>query len=349
MFKIISYVIEIIIYILLFILCEPKVWYVGIALVITGIISLLGNIYIFMKYTPSLAPNRSYVSFEKIKKLFLNGIWNSINSLGNILNSGLDLLMANFMLTGTAMGQIAITKTLSGIAGSFNQLISQPFQPMLLQSYSSGNKDELLKELKFSMKVSGLFSSLIFAGFYSIGRSFYNLWLPGTDVQTLYMLTNLTFFYMIFEGAIYPLYYVYTLTVKNKVPCMITILGGLINIVGMYFLIQYTKLGVYSVVITTTIIMTIISFLTNPIYIAKCLHIKWTYFYPSFFRVIIACCLMTIVFCICARGIIITNWLFFGGVIILLVHIGIVIYLLTCFSKDEITKIVHMIKNSAKA
>lgn len=33
----------------------------------------------------------------------------------------------------------------------------------------------------------------------------------------------------------YPLYYVYTLTVKNKIPCFITIIGGVLNVVSIWF------------------------------------------------------------------------------------------------------------------
>lgn len=37
-----------------------------------------------------------------------NGVWQSVNSLGNTLNSGLDLLISNLMLTAVQTGQIAV-------------------------------------------------------------------------------------------------------------------------------------------------------------------------------------------------------------------------------------------------
>lgn len=57
-----------------------------------------GNYYIYKKYTPELKIRRKSVSFNAIKKLVVNGIWNSINSLGNTLNSGLDLIVTNLWL-----------------------------------------------------------------------------------------------------------------------------------------------------------------------------------------------------------------------------------------------------------
>ena len=47
---------------------------------------------------------------EAVKKLVLSGIWNSINSVGNLLNSGLDLWISNLMLSALEMGNLSIVK-----------------------------------------------------------------------------------------------------------------------------------------------------------------------------------------------------------------------------------------------
>lgn len=41
--------------------------------------------------------------------------WNSINNFGNSLNSGLDILVSNLMLTGLDMGLISIAKMISSV------------------------------------------------------------------------------------------------------------------------------------------------------------------------------------------------------------------------------------------
>ena len=345
LFRTISYIVEIVVYIVLFSYAEPKVWYVGFALTLAASVVLCGNYYIFRKYTPELKIKRKNISRDLIKQLVGNGIWNSINSLGNILNSGLDLLVADLMLTGLAMGQVAITKTLSGIIGSFNQLISQPFQPLFLKYYSDKDNESLLRELKLSMKVSGLFSCLVFAGFYSIGKMFYKLWIPTEDVETIYTLTVMTFAYMFFEGPVFPLYYIYPLTVKNKVPCIITTVGGLLNVAGMYLLIKYTNLGVYAVVLTTLVIMTIISVITNPIYMTKCLKTKWYFFYPTFFRIILSCLIMTLLFSYTNQWYIINSWIDLIMAIICYTMIGTIIYALVTLSKEEQKRIVNLARN----
>lgn len=54
--------------------------------------------------------NVKYFSFSAVKDLFVSGIWNSINSIGNLLNSGLDLWISNLMLSPTSMGELSIVK-----------------------------------------------------------------------------------------------------------------------------------------------------------------------------------------------------------------------------------------------
>ncbi|MDY4479877.1 MAG: hypothetical protein SPE33_07570, partial [[Pasteurella] aerogenes] len=90
----------------------------------------------------------------------------------------------------------------------------------------------------------------------------------------------------VLEGVVGPLYYIYTLKIKNKVPCIITILGGIINIGAMYILLTYTDGGAYIVVGTTAVIMIFINLVTNPLYMCKCMEIKWYTFYPTILKYI---------------------------------------------------------------
>ena len=167
--RVVGYIVEIILYLAIFKLFPPQVWYVGIVMLVVTAINFLAAIWMFHNMTPELKVERKLFSVDAVKKLVGNGIWNSINSLGITLNSGLDLLVTNLLLTNLQMGQIAITKTIASIFSSLEAMLCQPFQPLLLKSYSDNNKEQLLDELKMSVNISGFFSALTFAGFFSLG------------------------------------------------------------------------------------------------------------------------------------------------------------------------------------
>lgn len=295
-FKCISYVAEAIVLYLLYKALPTKIWYVAIGSAFAALIIGVSNIYIHKKYTPSIRYSHSSVSLKPIKELVGNGIWNSLNSLGNTLNSGLDLIVTNLLLTPLAMGQVAIAKTISAMFYALFQMLAQPFQPIFLKNYSERNYTELLKNLKLAMVVSGLFSNLAFAGFFALGKEYYLLWIPKQDIDLVWALTVLTILGSVVEGAVFPLYYIYTLTVKNKMPCIVTICGGVLNVIGMYVLIKATNLGPFAVVLTTTVIMTAINLVFNPIYMTKCLNLRTVEFYPSLVKHILSCATMTVAF-----------------------------------------------------
>lgn len=264
----------------------PNIWYVGFATFVSSLFILLISIKQTLKLLPEVRLKVSDVSSNVFKTLVIKGIWNSIDGLGNTLNSGLDLLITDIMLTPIDMGKISVSKSVSGIIPKFYSMISQSFYPKILNVYSSNNINELIHRYKRSMRVCAILTNMIFSCFIFLGKDFLNLWIPNQDIDTIYILTLLSIVPCIIEGATYPLYSVYMLTTKIMVPTLITIVSGFINVASMFFLLKYTDLGVYAVVITTAFIVTIVHFIT-PIYACKCLRISIFTFVPTLIQVTI--------------------------------------------------------------
>lgn len=343
--RVLGYIIEVVIYLVVFRLFPAQVWYVGAVMLVVTSINLIAGIWMFRRMTPELGVNRKQFSLNAVKKLVGNGIWNSVNSLGVTLNSGLDLLVSNLLLTNLQMGQIAITKTISSIFSALEAMICQPFQPLMIKSYSENNTSRLMEELKVSVKVSGFVSGVAFAGFFSLGRLFYQLWLPGQDTELLYLLTLLTILAFVTEGPIHPLYYIYTLTVKNKVPCVITLICGALNVAGKFLLVHYTDMGIYAIVITTTITTFITSVITNPPYMAHCLKLKWYAFYPVLGITVIGILAMSGLFWLIVQAVNPAGWIGLGLTAILLAFIGFLVYFVLVFSVKERKMLVNILKH----
>jgi len=334
--KCISKILQAAVVILLFFCAKPYVSYVGIGAVISAIIMAGANIYITIKYTNQIKIRGADFKLKYVKDLVVSGFWNSINSLGNILNTGLDLTISNLMLSAYSMGQLSIAKTFTALFSTIFQTLSQPFQPLFLKSYSDNNMDKLKLQMKYSMKLNGCFANIAVATIIVLGNEFLQLWLPKQDYMYIYILTVLTIITAVTEGPAFPLYYVYTLTIKNKIPCIITIIGGMLNVAGMYVLLKFTNLGLISVVVTTAVIMSFINFVTNPIYVCKCLKMKWTSFYPFLIRHVLS----LVVLVACMRFVInIIKPVSWGMLVVkgsICVVIGVVIYIICVVEKDDL-------------
>lgn len=330
---------------LLYYLFPTKVWYIAIGSIAGSLIIIVVSILMNRKLTPELQFHRKDISFSKIGNLLKNGLWNSLNQLGNVLNSGLDLIVANRMLSGIETGQIAVGKTVGSYFSALIQIIAQPFEPILLKSFASGDMEDFKKNMSKAMKFCGYFGAIGFAGFCGVGLNFFQLWLPAEDHFVLYILTLLTVVTSVTDSILRPVYYVSTLTVKNKVPCWITIAGGLVNVLSMYLLLKFTNLGVYTVAITTIVVMFSINLIFNPIYAAHCLGIKASFFYKILIVHLIATTVMSGAFYGLNILLPVHNWLFFILEGLLFVVIGTILYFLIILKNDERRDVINKIKN----
>lgn len=271
---------------LLLMLCmtlPPHVWYVGIAGSVAACYLLFANIRVCHYVTPDLQYQRKLCSWPAVKEMILAGIWNSLNNFGNILNSGLDLLITNLMLDAVALGEISIAKNLATICYTIVIKISGAFKPKQLQMFAENKIQEMIKLYKTAMKMTGTFCCFVICWFYVCGYDFLKLWIPQQNTEFIFKASMIVLLSDIATGVVNPLYYVFTLTKKLKVPCIITILMGCTNVGMMFILIRATSLGAYAVVLTT-LLVNLVHFIDTPIYSAWCLKISWKTFYPVIFR-----------------------------------------------------------------
>lgn len=325
-----AYFCQILTLFVLFSAFTPHVSYMGVGFFVTSFVIICGNLYITRHYASDMSINRRLFDFKAVKDLVISGVWNSLNSLGNMLNSGLDLMVCNLMISSVAMGELAIAKTFSSFFSMVFQVITQPFQPLLLKAYAKNDMTELLFDFKLAMKLCGMFSVVIVSGFIALGKQFYQIWMPDQNNRLLYNLTILCIGTAVAEGIIFPLYYIYTLTVKNRIPCVVTICGGLLNVLLMYMLCN-TNLGVYAVALTTIVIMGVINLIFNPIYMARCLKIAAWSFYEVIVKHLAAFILITAVFYSLTQCVHVGNWLTMIVLAVFMCCIGIIIYALIQF------------------
>ena len=337
-----SYFIEICVLVISFMFYSPQIWYVGLATIVTSSIVLAGSVCMTHRKAPELQVDIRQFSKSAMKELVLNGFWNAANSIGNVLNSGLDVLFSNLMLNAVAMGQVSIAKNISALTYTLYATVSQPFQPGFLKKYSEGDVFGLLKELKYAMKICGIITNTVFAGFCVLGLYFYKLWVPTQNISLLHILTVLAMLPCISEGCVYPLYYIYTLKIKNKIPCMVTIIGGICNVVAMFLLIKYTNLGVFAIVLTTAVVMNVINLVTNPLYMSHCLKVSKKTFYPNIALNILCCgvavlTMKAVVFIYPVKD----GWISFLSHIVVCGIAGTLLQVLVAFKPSDIKKILR--------
>lgn len=275
---------------LAFCLFKPAVWYLGFASVLCTIYISITNIYYNKKLIPELKFDKRLFDFRIIWELILSGIWNTVNRLSSILNTGLDLLITNLFINATVMGQLSLVKTVPSFLDSFVAMISTNFSPNLTILYAQNKKDDMVREINFAVRIMGFIINIPIVVFLVLSQDFFKLWAPTQEATLLSVLSALTLAVLMFSGSISPIYNIFTITNRLRANSLVVFGMGVLNIVLVFILLNLTGLGIYAIVGVSSVLGILRNLMFTVPYSAKCLGVKWTTFYKpvlyNFFTVV---------------------------------------------------------------
>ena len=186
----------------LFALCDPKVSYVGLGSLISGVYVLFCNFHYTQTLLPEVRIKRRSFEWRTVWELIRSGVWNTITRLGQLLLDGLDLLITNLFIDSTAMGIMSLSKTVPSLISGILSSIVGVFSPDFTILYAQNNKEELLNSIHRSMKIMGAFINVPIVILIVCGEEFFRLWQPTQDAQLLQQLFILNIGCLIFSGGI---------------------------------------------------------------------------------------------------------------------------------------------------
>ncbi|WP_040198139.1 lipopolysaccharide biosynthesis protein [Candidatus Soleaferrea massiliensis] len=268
----------------LFLFLTPNVLYMGLGTLLATVIEGGCNLLFTRKLLPGLRPERRFFSGKAVRSLVSAGIWNAVVQLGNLLMTGLDLLLAGSLLGPSAMTLIAVTKSIPNNLANFANMLSNMFAPSFTKLYAKGEWPRLLGQLRFSFRLTGWILSVPAAGIFVFGDVFYRLWLPGQDAGLLQILTMLTMAAILINGSILPLYSVFTAANRLRLPSLTLLICGFVSTVLVLLLLYTTELGLYAIAGVSTLVGSLRELLFLPVFAARSLGQKWYAFYRDIAR-----------------------------------------------------------------
>lgn len=271
----------------MFTLFAPRVSYLGVTTLLSGIYILLVNIYYTYKLLPFIRISRKLFDFKAVKELIISGVWNLVTRIGQIFTDGLDLLITNLFINPTAMGVLSLSKTIPTVITSIVGSVVNSFSPNFTILYAENKIDELVSSLRQSMKIMGILANLPVIILIVCGKEFYSLWQPSQDSSQLVVLSVLTCAGLIFNGGINCVYNIFTVVNKLRFNAIVLLIASLLSTGIVFVLIQVTSLGVYAVAGVSTVIMIIKNVFIIVPYASRCLGLKWYALYGDVFKPVI--------------------------------------------------------------
>lgn len=304
---------------LLFAAFEPSIIYMS----MSAFGAALLGVYYNFKFKRELLPEipiqpRKYFRSAYLKKLIGSSIWNSVNQLSFLLLTQLDLLITNIFIGVAATADYSIAKMIPSLIQSFLVVLVGVFVPQFTILYAKDQHSELLYEIKKSIKMMGIAVSLPIGFLMIYGNEFFNLWIPGQVSDDLKVLSILTLIPVVISGTVNTLFHVYTVTNKLKVPSIVLLINGLLNVALTIILIKTTDMGVFAIPIASMCTLLIKHVTFTPMYAANCLK-KPLFIFHKYIILGCSSCVMTIVISLICKYYIPSNtWIMFiiNGIVV---------------------------------
>lgn len=345
--SLISSILRIIVIMVMLSVLTPHVWYVGFATLLCTIYLIVAYCYYQKKFMPEISISFRYFDWRTVRELMSIGIWNSISQLSQILLTGLDLVIANIMVSVMSMNLLSYAKMIPSQLLSLLAAVAGIFAPMMTIAYGKGNKEEFIYETNFAIKCSGFLCSVPIMGLVVFGECFFGLWLKAlsqSEIHTVAVLSILTILPQIFSVYIYPLYTVNTITAKIKLPVIVTIGYGLLNVILVYCFLHMTNLGIYAVAGVSSVLSVLYVFFFVPNYAAYTINASPIIFYRPLLRGLICNVVLGVVFSLIRFVFSIKSWSSFFIVCILSALIGYFLIFFILFNREERDKMFKFVR-----
>ncbi len=298
--QMISSILRCVFLITIFAMLSPKVYYVGVAATLMVVVNLTANWYNTHKLTPelkiSIFKGKIKCSMTAIKELVGSGIWNAISSVGNILLSGLDLIICNLFLGATEMGILSLSKIIPNYMQQMSISIRNAFAPELTINYANENKDAVLRDINRAMKITSIILTIPIAIVITLGNEFFSLWVPTQDAKLLQILSVLSILGYMFTSGTQILYNIFQTVNKVKPNAIAMILTGIVSTGITILMIKFTNFGIFAVAGVSTVCNLIRNMLFTLPVTAKYLGYKWNKFYPQVITTIISSVALIIIY-----------------------------------------------------
>lgn len=267
-----------------------QIWNMSFGGLCFDVLSFVFYITHYKKYMPGIRIDIFDCKKLYIVKVLKSGIWVSITKAGSLLLSNISTYLSNIAVGVILTGIYATILQLQSLIIVLITSIVACFVPKMYKKYAEGKLEELVEYTKYSIRLLSIPLGLISGGIIIYGKYFMTLWI-GSSYMKYGLLIFLMFISVPFSFSAELLNQLNITINKVKIPALVTVFMGIINVILILIFTEVLNIGIYGVALSQLIINGIRGFLFFPIYSSRELNIQ----YKTFFPAIIFCPIITLV------------------------------------------------------
>lgn len=268
--KILGRLLRVAILVLCFRYLGPSLEYVGWSYCVMGLFLVCGSMWLTRYLTPQLHIELKSYRWSALREMAGLGGWMTINQIGALLYLSTQLVIINILLGAEEAGRYAPIVLLVSLLSMLGSAVANVFTPIAYEHIAQKKIEALVRYAKRSTKFMGLLIALPIGLSCGLSTPLLKWWL-GPEFADLSPLAWLVIGPWILNITVRPLFSIYRGLSKVKVPAIVILIGGLLNVIVSVVLIKYTNLGLYGAALAPVFCLTSKNLIFTPIYTAMLL------------------------------------------------------------------------------
>jgi membrane protein EpsK len=309
----------------LFLWVGPRLDWVTLGIAAAALTMLAGNWLVWRRLTPELKISPRLFDWSRLPAIANTSRWLLLNQAGALLAMHVDLVLVNLFVGAEAGGLYAAVQQWSNLLRTVCLQVAIVLAPSFAAQHATEDRAAMLALSKRAVRLLGLVIALPVGLLAGLGQPLLVSWL-GAKFGALVWLAVMILVPVAVEGSHLPLSPVLLAIDKIRWPSIVTVGIGVMNLGLGTYLARYLGWGMYGVAAGSAIATVFRYGLFYPIYTARVMGQRWTFYLVEILRALAATLGVT------ALGILVSKrlpmpswlWLFAAGSLIALVYSALV-------------------------
>jgi O-antigen/teichoic acid export membrane protein len=254
--------------------------YVGLGYLTMAIFMFLCAVILAGRLTPQLHIRWKDVHWKASLEMGQMGGWMLIDQIGALLYYNTALMLINIFLGLEQGGRYAPLLQWVFLLRLLVPAIGGVFAPVAIDLIARGDLKTLAFQTKRAIRIVGLLMAFPAGLLCGLSAPLLERWL-GSEFKDLSPLMWILISPQVIILSLSSLYGVNRGMNKVTIPALVTLAGGVLNVVLAIIFLRYTKLGLYGMALATTMALFLRSIFFTPVYTAVILGQKPTAFLTS--------------------------------------------------------------------
>lgn len=260
--------------VMLFVTFGPTMRYVGYVDLTISLILFVAQVAIAKRIAPSLRLGLYYFDWCKVKQLMGMSGWLLVNNVGTLLFLRIDVWVCNRFVGPEAAGEYAAVLQWPTLIRHGGVVIAAVVAPMIMIYFARSEIEHLIRLSKVSVRVLSLVITIPISIMCAFSPELLKLWL-GESFTGLAPLMVLMLCHLAINVGVLPLFNIQVAMDKVRVPALVTLFMGVINLALSISFVRYLNWGIYGVAFAGAIVLTTKNALFTPVYAAMILREPW--------------------------------------------------------------------------